>query len=332
MRTLFFILSLLSATAAIAQTQVATRAFSELATYPQREAYATVISLNDSRIAAEVNARIVEIPVEVGQIVPAGATLVRLDARDFALAAERATAALESARSSDRLAQQRLGRARQLVEQGFISPEALDQRESEARTAAAQLKAAKADLATARRNVRKCLVRAPFKAIIKERIGQVGEIASPGAALIRVIDAERIEVSARVQPELVAALQQSAAISFESRAGNFELKLHRIVPVLDQRERNQEARFRFNANGALPGTAGRVVWQSGQAHLPTDLVLRRDGKLGVFIADGGQAKFVVLPRAQEGRPAPADLEANVQIITSGRYQLRDGDAISVNAR
>ncbi len=328
MRPIFFILWLLSATTASAQAvAVSTRPFSELALYPQREAYATVISLNDSRIAAEVTARIVEIPVEVGEVVHKGATLARLDSRDYALAAERAAASLEAAKSSHRLAEQQLERARKLVEDGFISAEALNLRETELSTAAAQLKSAETDMATARRNVHKCLVRAPFRAIIKERLGQVGEIATPGAALVRVLDAGSIEISARVQPDHVAALRENKRITFESASGSFPLKLRRIVPALDQRERNQEARFRFVKEGALPGTAGRVVWQSTKAHLPPDLVLRRDGTLGVFVASAGKAKFVPLPLAQEGRPAPADLDPGTLIVTAGRYQLQDGDAI-----
>ena len=84
MRSVLLILSLFGATSVAAQTTpVATQSFDQLAIYPQKEAFATVISLNDSRIAAEVTARIVDIPVEVGQVVPKGATLVRLDARDY---------------------------------------------------------------------------------------------------------------------------------------------------------------------------------------------------------------------------------------------------------
>ena len=78
----------------------------------------------------------------------------------------------------------------------------------------------------------------------------------------------------------------------------------------------------------MPGTAGRVVWQSAQAHLPPDLVLRRGDELGVFIANGNKAMFVPLPLAQEGRPAPATLPLSSTIIIGGRYQLQDGDAIS----
>jgi len=51
--------------------------------------------------------------------------------------------------------------------------------------------------------------------------------------------------------------------------------------------------------------------------------------LGVFVANGNRAKFIALPLAQEGRPAPADLDPDTAVITSGRYQLQDGDTVSV---
>ena len=179
MRTIFFIFWLIGATSAGAQAiPVTTKTFADVGIYPQRNAFATVISLNNSRISAEVTARIVEIPVEVGQVVRKGATLARLDSRDYALAAERSSAALDAAQSTHRFAVQQLERARKLVADGFVSPQALNQRETEVSTAAAQLRTAEADLATARRNVQKCLIQAPFRAIIKERLGQVGEIAT----------------------------------------------------------------------------------------------------------------------------------------------------------
>jgi RND family efflux transporter MFP subunit len=330
MRTIFFIFWLIGATCAGAQAiSVTTRPFSEISIYPQRNAFATVISLNNSRISAEVSARIIEIPVEVGQVVRKGATLARLDSRDYALAAERAKAALEAAQSTHQFAVQQLERARKLVADGFISPQALNQRETDVSTAAAQMRTAQADLATARRNVKKCLIRAPFKSIIKERLGQVGEIATPGAPLVRVLDASRIEVSARVQPDDAEELRTSKNIMFESREDRLPLKLRRIVPALDQRERSQEARLRFIKRSALPGAPGRVVWQSSQAHLPPDLVLRRGSQLGVFVAANGKAKFVPIPLAQEGRPVAADLAANAAIVIEGRYQLQDGDAVSI---
>jgi RND family efflux transporter MFP subunit len=330
MRTIFFIFWLIGATSAGAQAiSVSTQPFADVSIYPQRNAFATVISLNNSRISAEVTARIVEIPVEVGQIVRKGATLAQLDSRDYVLAAERAQASLESAQSTYQFAVKQLERSRKLVAEGFVSPQALGQQETNVSTANALVRTAKADLTSARRNVKKCLIKAPFKAIIKERLGQVGEIATPGAPLVRVLDASRIEVSARIQPADAEELRSSKSIVFESREERLPLKLRRIVPALDQRERSQEARLRFQKGSALPGAPGRVVWQSPQAHLPPDLVLRRGTQLGVFIAANGKALFVAIPQAQEGRPVPANIAANAAIIIDGRYQLQNGDAVTV---
>jgi len=90
------ILSLaLVAVPALAQTTVAAkppqaelsfRAFGDIAMYPRREAPAAVVSLNESRIAAEVAAVIVAMNAEAGQVVDKGAVLARLDARDSSLA------------------------------------------------------------------------------------------------------------------------------------------------------------------------------------------------------------------------------------------------------
>jgi len=247
------------------------------------------------------------------------AKALRCDSRDYVIAAERAKAALESATSTYQFAVQQLERSRKLVAEGFVSPQALNQQETDVRTANAMVRTAKADLASARRNIKKCLIRAPFKAIIKERLGQVGEIATPGAPLVRVLDASSIEVSARIQPDDAEELQSSTSIIFESREERLPLKLRRIVPALDQRERSQEARLRFKKRSALPGAPGRVVWQSPQAHLPPDLVLRRGTELGVFVAANGKALFVAIPQAQE----------DAAIIINGRYQLQNGDAVTI---
>jgi RND family efflux transporter MFP subunit len=317
---------------AAAQTiTVTARPFGEVAIYPERQAFANVVTLNDSRIAAEVSARIVEIPVEVGQTVERGTVLVRLDARDFELAARQADAALEAARARSQLADSQLERAKALVEQGFVSSEALSQRESEARAAAADVAANEAALAAARRNVQKSVIGAPFRAIVRERLASVGEIASPGMQLLRVLDASRIEVSAQIQPPDAEDLRRAKQPVFIAQTGErYALKLVRIVPALDARERSQEARLRFARDSALPGTAGRLVWRSARAHLPPELAVRRNGQLGAFVAEGNKARFVPLPDAEEGRAAPADLPASTAVITEGRLQLQPGDAVRLS--
>ena len=58
--------------------------------------------------------------------------------------------------------------------------------------------------------------------------------------------------------------------------------------------------------------------------LPSNLISRRNGVLGVFVLDAGKARFEPLPGAQEGRPAQSMLPASSRVITLGRERLQDG--------
>lgn len=159
---------------------VAIKPLSEIAIYPEREASAQAVSLNESRIAAEISGRIEAIPVRVGERVALGAVLARIECRDHELARERATATLEAVRARLSLSEQQLARARELASHGFFSREAVASRETEVQVLRAEGEQARAQLDGAERAVGKCSVRAPFPAIVRERLGQVGELAAPG--------------------------------------------------------------------------------------------------------------------------------------------------------
>ncbi|WP_455216774.1 hypothetical protein, partial [Kaarinaea lacus] len=95
----------------------------------------------------------------------------------------------------------------------------------------------------------------------------------------------------------------------------------------DSKSRTREARLLFTENPALPGSAGELVWEQPSASLPADLLVKRNGKLGVFVLNDGQAKFVPLAGAEAGRPAIVNLAPATEIITQGRFRLQDGDSV-----
>lgn len=300
----------------------------ELLMPSRHEVPATALSLNESRIASEVTAAVRALPVQVGEVVEAGAVLVELDARDAELALLKARAAQAAAQARIRLAEFQLQRARELHKRNFASADTLTQRETELALAQAELAGAAAQVATAQRELDKCTVRAPFRAIVHERSAQLGELAVPGTPLLTLIDVSRIEVSARIQPKDTASLRVAADIRFAAPGGEHALRLLRISPAVDRATRTQEARLQFGETPAAPGTEGSVRWRGRSDLLPAELVSRRDGRLGVFVAAGDQARFVVLDQAQEGRPAPVALPADTRVILDGRFGLHDGQRIA----
>ena len=294
------------------------RPLKEIAVHPERAAQAQVVSLNESRVAAELSARIVALAVEPGQRIARGALVARLDCRDYDLASERAEAAKAASAARARLAGLQHERSIKLAGEGFVSKDALDSRAAELDAARADVAVNAAALNSARAQQGKCVVRAPFPAIVLERLAQEGEMAMPGTALVSLLDTSRIEVRAEVQEADAASLTSARDIAFVSGEGRFPLRLARLSPALTKTSRLAEARLRFSGKPAAPGASGRVVWASPEAHLPAPLVVRRQGRLGVFVATGKSARFHPLPGAQEGRPARAEgLKADDRVVVDG---------------
>lgn len=311
---------------------VESKPFSAVAIYPQHSAPATVMSDNHSRISAEINARIVDVPVRVGDSIKKGEILARLDGKDFELALLRDKAALTAIEARLTLAKYELKRAQSLSKKKVVSEQLLKQRESERDSLLAEQQGQQTAVAQAQRQLDKTQIRAPFNATVVERLGQIGELASPGTALLRIIDTDNLELAAKISSTQTSDLKHTRSAEFISAGQRYALTLRTITPALDTQARTQEARLRFTGNSPLPGSAGQLVWSPEQASLPASLISQRDGKLGVFIqADtptGTTAHFVELPSATTGQPALTQLEADTLIITEGRYRLRDGDTVS----
>jgi RND family efflux transporter MFP subunit len=299
---------------------IGTQALREIAIYPERSAPAQSLPANESKLSSEVSARILALPYDVGQTVRKGEVVVRLDRRDFELAVAKARASMAAVEARITQAESQLSRARALEKQHFISAEAVIQRETELAVQRAELAVQQANLATARRELEKTTIRAPFDAIVKQRHVGVGELASPGAALITLIDRSRPEVSAQVQLKDAQSLENADRAIFVADV-EYAVKLVRVSPAVDRESRTVEARLAFRERAAAPGTSGRLVWRETRPHLPAEYVVRRRGELGVFVMSGKTPEFVVLPAAQEGRPVAVALPVDTLIVTRGRNTL-----------
>lgn len=321
-RLLLVLACLAGLPAAAAPPEIQSRPLSEVALYPERSALAQVVSLNESRIAAEISAPILEIPVQPGESIGKGAVIVRLDCRDPDLAAERARAAVAVAEAHARLGELQSRRAGKLAEDNFISTELLDTRRAEADAARAELTAARTALKSAERTRGKCTLRSPFPAIVVERLGQVGETAAAGTPLVRLFDRSRIELRAAVAQTEVAELARAAEPRFATAAGELPVRLRRSSPAVDPATRQVEVRLRFTKGSAAVGSSGRLRWRSPAPHVPAELLVRRQGGLGIYVIDARAPRFLPLPDAEEGRPAAVSLPLATRILTRGQHTLR----------
>lgn len=302
----------------------------QLAVYPQYTAPATVIALNDSELSAEVSAVVESIAVDVGQVVKKGDLLVALARKDFQLLLQREQAELEVLKARIEFARYQVQRAQKLQQQQAVAEELLKQRETDLAVLEGEKQARVIALQQAKHNLSKCKIHAPFDAVISKKLVGIGELANPGTPLLRIVDAQRREVTAKLQSYQIASLRSAGQLYFQDRRGQYPLTLRSVLPVIDPKERTQEVRLLFDSANALAGSAGELVWKNNQVHVPAEMLLQRDGRLGIFIVNSSnRVKFVVLTDAAEGRPAQVDLPLNTLVVTKGRFRLQNGDAVSV---
>ena len=307
--------------------KVRTSLLSEVATYPLRNAPATVVSLNATGIAAEIPAKIIALDARVGDIVEKDQELVRLKCIDYELEREGAKARLESLDARIDLAKRRLERTRKLTMKQSVSEELLDERESDLAVLSADRLAARATYNLSRVHVATCVIKSPFRALVTERTSSVGNYADVGKPLVRILDIEQLEISAQVYARDAEQLKGADDLVFRHDDLAYPVKLRAILPSINSETRNQEVRLLFQNGPALPGAAGKLSWRDKRPHVPGNLIVERNGNLGVFLFENNRARFVALPEAQAGRASPTDIPVSSTLVSVGHFGLNDGDAV-----
>ncbi len=309
-------------------TPVTTAPLSDLLEAREYSAPATLVADNSPALSAQISARIEQIPVRVGERVAAGGTLLQLDCRLHQSRLGASRALLQQLQAQQAFARRQLQRARDLRRKKSVSEEGVEQRQSELDSLSAQVRAQQEQVRQAALEVEHCTITAPFNGVVSERLASIGDLASPGTPLLRLVQLDDLEVSAQLGESEAASLPQASRYWFDYQGSRNPLQLRQLLPVVDTRSRTREARLAIADTDIPAGASGRLLWQTGQSVLPANYLVRRDGILGVFYLNGGKAHFHPLPEAIEGQPAVIALPPTTPIILEGRYGLQTGDEVA----
>lgn len=123
-----------------------------------------------------------------------GATLLRIDGRDFQTALEKSQAAKQQAEAEANHASRELERISGLASRKLASDSQLQDARRVADVAAARLANAEADLHQAQLNLDRTELKAPFDAIVEARNIELGQNVSPGQSVATLYGADVVEV------------------------------------------------------------------------------------------------------------------------------------------
>ncbi|MCP3960488.1 MAG: efflux RND transporter periplasmic adaptor subunit [bacterium] len=228
--------------------------------YPGR-----VAAVREASVAFEVGGRIVDLPVEEGQMVRTGAVLARLDDRDF-------EANLAAARADRQAAEADYLRYQDLLERDAVSRRDFESRQR-------NFEVAKSKIDIAKKALEDTVLRAPFAGRVARKLVDDFENVQSKQAIVLLQDASALEIAIDLpeadltrgprgeQVEDLASaaerLQVTAEVTLASAPGeSFPATFRELATSADPATRTFEATFAFTPPGdvlILPGMTARVT-------------------------------------------------------------------------
>jgi RND family efflux transporter MFP subunit len=314
---------------AVTATAVKTTRIAPQVTYP-----GSVVSQNDSKLAADVEGRVTWV-AEVGAIVKAGDVVARLDNNMAAMQSEADkanVARLSAVLKYDRAHAERM---RELRERKVMSQAAADQANSTRDSNEAALKQAQAALKRSQYQLDHAEIRAPFGGRVVARLINTGEYASAGKEVVRLVDLSAIEISTQVPIAAMRYVREGMKVTADVQGKPVETTVRVIVPVGDAQSRTVEVRLSLGADAALVGDATKVMIPSAEPRMvlavPRDaLVLREDNtyifKLG---RENKAERIAVEVGAKDGELVEITgmLREGERVIIRGAERLESGQKV-----
>ena len=219
-------------------------------------------------LRAEVSAVVLQVLKENGEPVKKGDLLVRLDDTSIRDAVQSAQEASRAAAQALDQAQRQLARVKTLQAQGMVSQQALDDAEVRRNTAQSDRAAAESRTVSARQQLTRTEVRAPFDGVVSDRKASAGDTAAVGKELLKVIDPGSMRFEGLVSADRMGDIHPGQAVQFRINGfdkGDFAGKVRHVDASADPVTRQVAVIVDF-----APGTAPKVAGLYAEGRISSD--------------------------------------------------------------
>lgn len=289
----------------------------------------TLMALTTATVKAKVAGELVEVTVREGQPVRRGQLLARIDQTEVQARVAARSADVAAARAQLQLAEKNRSTQKALLDRNFISQNAFDTTQSSYDVAVARLRAADADLISARKTLGDSTLFAPFSGIVSERHAQPGERVPLDAKVISIVDLSILTLEASVPASSIAQVRVGQPIElrvdgFAER--RFAGRIDRINPATAAGSRSISIYAVIdNKDGLLRGglfAQGDLTLEriENVVAVPASAVREEIGETFVYSIENG------LVRKKQVRIGQADANGTLQVLSG----LAAGDRIVKN--
>jgi len=283
--------------------------------------------------------RVAAVNVDVGDKVKRGQELVRMS--DVLLVSDLNSkkANLQSAQASLENAAAAFRRATSLVTStsGALSQADVDKLRSEELAAKARVEVAKADVDAAELRVKYTHVTAPDDGVIFSRTVAVGQIASVGGEMLRMVRQGRVEWRAEIPEARMRDIRIGQPVKLTTADGSvLDGKVRTVSPTIESATRAGIIYVDIASANARPGmyARGEIIVDNKSAQMaPIASVVIQDGYSYLFIVTDQQT--VQRRRVETGVVKDNTIEIvngiqpGERVVEKGAGFLKDGDRVNV---
>ncbi|MGF1602073.1 MAG: efflux RND transporter periplasmic adaptor subunit [Thermosynechococcaceae cyanobacterium] len=218
---------------------------------------------------------------------------------------------------------------------------AMQQAQAQVRQAQAQVLQAQAGVDQTRANLDYGTVVAPFAGVITHKYTEVGAMAGPGQALVKLERSGQLRLSVDVPESLIGQIRrgQTVAIQMDTLQRQVTGRISQIIPSADPTAHTFTVKVALSATqDLLPGMFGRLQLRSHQGGerqglmIPEAALVKRFGVTGVFKVMDQQAQFQPITTGQVQGSAVevfSGLEVGDRVIINPKPELKNGTTLQV---
>jgi membrane fusion protein, multidrug efflux system len=295
-------------------------------------------------LRAEVPAVVIAVLKENGDPVKRGDLLVRLDQTAIRDSLNSALASERAAGQAYEQAERQFQRMTKLRETGVVSTQQLEDVEIQRNSAQSNREAARSSLVTARQQLERTEVRAPFDGIVSDRKVSAGDTTQVGKELLKVIDPSSLRFEGRVSADAIGAVKAGQHVSFRIHGfdqRDFDGKVLRVNPAANSTTRQVEVLVAFASAQDQPDVAGlyaegRVDTESNsRLTLPAASIVREgDNAFAWRIKDGKVHKVKLDLGERDQRTGTYAVNAGVvagdSVLRYPASTLKDGQVATIS--
>jgi len=287
----------------------------------------TVIPNKSAVVISEVQGKIVELPIEKGDIKDKGALLAKVESKEQVAAVNKSELALEKA-------QKDVERYTKLFNGNAVTKQQLEDAKIALRTADYNLQQDKKKLSNA-------TIRAPFKGMITERFVEPGAAIMAGNQIAKIVDVSSLKVNLYVAEKDAYKLKLNDKVKITTSIYPdtvFQGTISYISPTGDEAHNyNVEVRFKNPDDtplkaGTFVNVAFGVITQGDPIVIPRESLVGSVEDPQVYIVENDTAKLRSIKIGQsfpEKVEVTKGLKVGEQIVKTGLINIKDKTPVQI---